>query len=587
MRLRQRAALAGIAGLGAERGFGRVVIRAIVDPRRAIGGHVDQFEQLGHRFEHAEHAVEMAHADGIAAAHEPPGGKIERRATCEPLLGQSRDGAHTRDDPVAPARIARPFPFGHPGGDQRPPDRAERHEHLPRRQRFFGDDRPRPHRGAIVGQMRADLAHDVDGGEHPVAVDQRVHQVAAAFVGGEVIEDPAIGGVGNTRLLRTVAPMLHAVTRAEALEAAGVIDVDLTRMARHRLCHAEHVGAAGAQIGVPEPQVARQLAIVPGETADVVAPDVPVIVIAVHDVAIIPEAVPATLLDLADVEIQFARRARFDAAAHAGARRRGRPPDAEDMGVMHRGIGSDDARRAGHLRRHLCKARTARRRGQRPYPELAGPRDARRIAPARLIILVRDVKPQILVRVIRHAHRAVIETQVHRRRIGRVIPEREARRVAVRAGNVEAHRAALPEIVHGKGNAAACPADIAEARRALAAIHVDPAMARSGPLGDREAVRIRLAQAEFAPGRDIVELVAHRRRHLAYRRYGAPLGLGRAERLSGIAAQAGERPHRLGPQAAILSGEADVTIVERISQRRLTGDTQLCTTRTDAEPAWK
>ena len=96
-------------------------------------------------------------------------------------------------------------------------------------------------------------------------------------------------------------------------------------------------------------------------------------------------------------------------------------------------------------------------------------------------------------------------------------------------------------------------------------------MARSGPLGDREAIRIGLAQAEFAPGRDIVELVAHRCRHLADRRYGAAFGLGRAERLAGIATQAGERPHRLGPQAAILSGEADVTVIKRIAQRRLTG----------------
>jgi len=173
-------------------------------------------------------------------------------------------------------------------------------------------------------------------------------------------------------------------------------------------------------------------------------------------------------------------------------------------------------------------------------------------------------------RVIRHPLGIVIEAQVHRRRVGRVVPEREGGGVSGGTRHVQPDRRALPEIMHRKRHATAGrAADIAEAGGATGGIDVDPAVAGAGAFGDGEAVRVWLAQAELAPRGDVLCFIAHGRRGGGERRGSLARHLRLAERGAGVAPQASERTHRLAPQATLLSGKADVPVVQRVAERHL------------------
>jgi len=65
--------------------------------------------------------------------------------------------------------------------------------------------------------------------------------------------------------------------------------------------HAENVRATRAQKRIPEPEVGRELGIVPRVTAHVVSPNVPGGIVGVHHVPVIPEAVPSAFFDLLQV----------------------------------------------------------------------------------------------------------------------------------------------------------------------------------------------------------------------------------------------------------------------------------------------
>ncbi len=187
-------------------------------------------------------------------------------------------------------------------------------------------------RSGVYGSVRI-LRMRVEDEERLVGVDVGVHEVADAFVRGEEVVVAAVGGVGDALLLGAVGVVLDAVTGAEARPLAEVVDVDLAGVPGHGLGEAEDVGAAGAHVREPEPQVGRELGVVPGVAADVVAPLVAGGVVGVHDVAVVPEAVPAALLHLVlvvgeeEVEVVLDLRlgARWSGPARRTACRR-RPP---------------------------------------------------------------------------------------------------------------------------------------------------------------------------------------------------------------------------------------------------------------------
>ncbi len=248
-------------------------------------------------------------------------------------------------------------------------------------------------------------------------MDQVAHQVAGAFIGGQVIVETLEGGVRYARLLRGIAPVLDAVTRAEALELPQVQDIDLAGVARHRLGHAEHIGASGAQIAVPEEHIRLQFRIVPGETADIVTPDMPVGVIGMHDVAIVPEPVPLPRVYLVEIIVELVGQAVFD----QGARwRRGirQAPYTEQTIDQVQALGRHgQTRRGGDHLRHVGEALALRRGSQRPQGQFTGAGNAIGLVPAGLEILVGNVQALVLFGVGVHAAVRPVGPDIHGRGI--------------------------------------------------------------------------------------------------------------------------------------------------------------------------
>src|SRR5947208_2791717 len=139
----------------------------------------------------------MTDADLVARAEEAAAGEVEARAAGEPLLRQGRDRIHSGEDSIAPFAIAASLPLGEPGADERAPAGAELEEDLTLGQGPLGGDRAGPAGRLGAGAARVDLAADVDMDETVVAIEQVAHQVADAFVGGQIIIDAAIGRIGD------------------------------------------------------------------------------------------------------------------------------------------------------------------------------------------------------------------------------------------------------------------------------------------------------------------------------------------------------------------------------------------------------
>ena len=232
------------------------------------------------------------------------GAQVHPAAAGEEAVRLRPDRTHACQQPVAHSLNAGAFPLGEPRAGKRAPVGAE----------------PEPRGSPSGSDSRSRLAHPaacdrVERAQRASRLDLLAHQVADSLVGGQVVVVAPIQRSADAQLLGAASPVLHVVPRAQGREAAEVVHVDLAGVARHRLGEAEHVGAAGAQEVEPQPDVGRQLRVVPGVAADVVAPHVPVGVVGVHHVAVVPEAVPAVLLPLSMIEIEQPVESLFDAAA--------------------------------------------------------------------------------------------------------------------------------------------------------------------------------------------------------------------------------------------------------------------------------
>ena len=264
------------------------------------------------------------------------------------------------------------------------------------------------------------LAGRIDRVELRVHLEQLAHEVADAFVGSEVVIEAPVGGGADAHLLGAAAPMLDVMTRAEAGKAAEMVDIHLAGVASHRLGEAKQVRPAGTQVGIPEPEIRREFRIVPGVTAHVVAPHVAVAVVGVHDVAIVPEAVPMALLHLLPVIIELPVEAILD-------RRLGRrgavgqaPQPAKHAGAQQVGRRTRELRRRTHAVGQFDHPLARRCGRQGPERDFAGAGDAVGCAPAGLVILVGDLQPAVVLPLVRfHAHHIMVEPEVHRGRLGR------------------------------------------------------------------------------------------------------------------------------------------------------------------------
>ena len=489
----------------------------------------------------------------VARPDEAPGFEIIGCAARQPAIFQSPDTIHAGDQPVPPPHVARPFPFRQPGRRERPPDGTEAEIHD-----AFGE-------GLALGTGH--LAADLDMGQRLVRGDQSAHQVADPFVAGQIIEDATIGGVADARLFGAVAPMLNAMSRAKARKAAKMIDIDFACMAGHRFGEAECTRPAAAQHIIPKPQVGRQFAIGPGIAADIIAPDVPILVIRVHDVAMVPEAIPAAPVDLFGIEIDQIDQLILDPRLQrAGAV--GQAPNAQHIGRVN-AFGRHHQLRWRRIGlRHRRQMRRAGRCRAGPEGQFAGAGRAGRVIPAGLIILIGDVQPFILGGIGFHAHDVPVRAHVHRLCVGRPEPGSERRLVGVGATNVDLCGMPLPEIARRDRDAACGRSDIAKALRARSRCRIDPRLPGLGPLGDGKAVGGELAQREIAPSRDAAEQIADRRCH-AIQRHGLARNLCLARGPTRIAAEAGQRPHRLAEQSVRAGADPHMTVVRGSIHRHL------------------
>ena len=245
---------------------------------------------------------------------------------------------HAREQAVAHLRIARALPLGEPGAGERTPVRAE----AQMREIALRID------GGLAGV--GELAAGLHGAQRARRLDLLAHEIADAFVGGQVVVEAAVQRGADAQLFGRAAPVLHVVARAQRREAPEVMHVDFARVPRHRLGETERVGAARAQEVHPQPHVGGELGVVPGVAADVVAPLVAIEIVRVHDVAVVPEPVPAALVLLAAVEIEHPVELLLERRVLRRRLRRQRQRVAEHAGF-------DDSLRRGHDRRPAGAAR--------------------------------------------------------------------------------------------------------------------------------------------------------------------------------------------------------------------------------------
>jgi hypothetical protein len=341
-------------------------------------------------------------------------------------------------------------------------------------------------------------------------------------------------------------------------------------MPGHRLGHAEDVGAARVQETVPEPHVGPEFGVVPRHAAQVVPPDVADVVVRVHHVAEIPEAVPVPLVDLLEVVVDRGVEVLLDRALD---RRRAilEAPDPERLRGLQIRRRADEHRGLGAGLGQLGGVRLARDSRGRIQRQLAGAADAERRAETLLHILIHGfeaVRPGVVV-----AH-------VHRRGVGRPHPHGELGRGAARLVHFERRRIGLPEILQADRQPAADVARENQARGALAGGGRQPAAVRIGALHDGEAVGRRLDELEILPHRPVGEPALAARVHLRLVRH--PL----AGDLLGIDIRAtfrvGDKPaiapfhrlDRLGPQALPFARETHVPVLDFLAHRHGEDDAQ-------------
>ena len=114
--------------------------------------------------------------------------------------GCAADGGHAGHEAIADLFVARALPLGEPGRRHRAPIRAEAE--------------PGVRRGGVrcLGfPASAGFAVGLDVNQGARGFDLLVHEVADAFVCGEIVEIPAVGGVADAQLFRAATPVQDVV----------------------------------------------------------------------------------------------------------------------------------------------------------------------------------------------------------------------------------------------------------------------------------------------------------------------------------------------------------------------------------------
>ena len=90
--------------------------------------------------------------------------------------------------------------------------------------------------------------------------------------------------------------MADIMTATQRGERTYMIDIDLTAMAGHRLGHFPDISPSCPEEVIPEPHGGCQFGVIPCIASYIVPPTVPLRIVGMHDVTIVPEAIPLMLL---------------------------------------------------------------------------------------------------------------------------------------------------------------------------------------------------------------------------------------------------------------------------------------------------
>ena len=131
------------------------------------------------------------------------------------------------------------------------------------------------------------------------------HQIACTLISGKIIIETIECRLTDTRLFRSTAPMSYIMATAQWRERTNMICIHLTAMACHSLSHTPDITASRPKEIIPQPHRGGEFCIVPGIAAYIIAPVLTLIIISMHDVAIVPESIPPILLYIALIGIDI------------------------------------------------------------------------------------------------------------------------------------------------------------------------------------------------------------------------------------------------------------------------------------------
>jgi len=116
--------------------------------------------------------------------------------------------------------------------------------------------------------------------------------------------------------------MLHAMSCPKTSERAKMVHIHFSRQTFSHLIEVHTLRMKEVQ---PEPNVRRQLRVVPGIPYNVISPGMSIDVVSMHNVTMVSDAIPSSLLILVSVEVedevqcvfQFSAQPRLDIASLA------------------------------------------------------------------------------------------------------------------------------------------------------------------------------------------------------------------------------------------------------------------------------
>lgn len=148
----------------------------------------------------------------------------------------------------------------------------------------------------------ADLATSIGIDEGLLSIQDLMHDLTASLIStANIVEDSTVDGGRDTDLLGAVSPMLDTMTSTKAFPLADVVYVDVPAVSDLDLGEAVKCRIASAEELIPKEDVRGDLRVIPGVTADVISPCVPVAIVRLVEVAVIPEAVVSSTLSFAFV----------------------------------------------------------------------------------------------------------------------------------------------------------------------------------------------------------------------------------------------------------------------------------------------